>query len=113
MVYEYNDLEKEFLSTMLSDIAWEHRVHGDMKSDDFAWRVFQKLDYTIKQILSHKNKKFITILDSISPEKRGKEECDCGDKLGKCGCKVKDFNEAVDEIRYSLNLWKEEIERDN
>ncbi len=110
MSYKYNDLEKEFLRKMLKDISWEHSTHGNMKnSDDFAWRLFQTIDWTIRQILDHKDTKFIGMVNGLIPPKRGEEECDCTKSLGNCGCRVRAYNECREEIKFATSLAKQTI----
>lgn len=113
MSYNYSDLEKEFLKTMLSDISLEHAAHKNMNSDDFAWLLFQKIDWTIKQILIRRDEKFIGMVKGLIPPKRGEEECDCMNSLGNCGCRVRAYNECREEIEFAANLAKQTIDGKN
>ena len=107
---EYTNYEKDILRQMLQDISWEHSAHRDMQSDSFAWLIFKKIEFSLTQIILNRDQRYIALLNSLIPEQRGQEECDCNKGEGKCGCRVNAYNECVEQIDFAVELTKDVIE---
>lgn len=112
MSRNYSDWEKDILRNMIKDIKWECSAHSDMDSEAFAWLIFKKVEWCIRQLLDARDNKAKTLMNGMLPDKRGKEECDCSKSMGNCGCRVRAFNDAIDEMEYRLKLAKQSLEED-
>lgn len=101
--YDYQ--EKEVYRQLFKKLSQEHASYGkNMNSEVFTQRIFHNIEIAVKYLRDLDKQKVIGVLRGLMLDKRGKEECDCGKNLGKCGCSVKDFNEAVEENNFAIAL---------
>ena len=99
--YQEREIYRQLFTRMLA----EHRNYGKtMSSEIFSQRIFNNVELAIKYLRDLDKQRVIQVLKGMKMEKRGKEECDCSKGLGKCGCSVRDFNDAVEENNFSVDL---------
>lgn len=64
---------------------------------DYSGSMFKEMKKLISDLLSTQKESFIKIIES---NKRKEKECGCF--WGGCGCRVEDYNQALDDIKAEL-----------
>lgn len=104
--------EKEVIRRMLHEISREYANNPDMESDSFAWLLWQKIEYAMHQLRDNRDRDYLRLLSNVIPEKRGKEQCDCKVGQPSCGCRVSEYNQAIEEVQYAVGLVRKAIMED-
>jgi len=105
---KYSPYEKEILRQIMFALSMDLKpfIRSDKDPGVVGSIVLRKIDHAIEKFEVQKCRELFRALDRIVPEKRGKEECDCHKGTHMCGCRVGDYNQCVDQIKYSIKELK-------
>lgn len=106
---KYNQQALCILTALQKEVELSCEKYKHLNSTLLANHIKGQIELSVRQIISNHDIRFSKLLNGLIPKYRGKEECDCSNQ-NKCGCKVDDFNDMIDEVTFAVNLLKSTME---